>query len=535
VWNALLVPPVSSDPVHGLDDLEAELVGDAMIAPTDGGIQPFGDGFTPGYYQTSEYFIGRVAVGIVLPESDGSLDPSTENWTEAERGLVLSEITAALNWWAAREPKAHLTFVYDDGTGAPTTTRYEPISRRYSDQSLWMAEVMGKMGYTGSSYFDQVRRYNNALRDAYHTDWAFTIFVVDSSNDADNRFSDGYFAYAYLGGPFTVMTYGNNGYGPNNLDAVAAHEIGHVFLALDQYYTAYQPCTRQSGYLGVENQNSQYGACPSNVTSIMRGQTWPYSTGAIDVYARGQLGWRDADADGILDPADTRLSIVGADYVVDAVQPNVLTFHGSVQDAPYPSPLRSSTSINTIQQVRYRVQGGEWQDIQPADGDFDTYVEAFSFTTPPLPSGDLAVDLYVIDSAGNELIQTMDRVSVVDPVDAILDTTLACLGKAGEEGEATRILYSGQGISAASTIAGVYYRIDGQPWQNLAPEDGAFDEPQESFSLVVDLSALSPGVHQVQAYSVDAKGHVETSPASESLQVQADTHSIFLPLILAGR
>jgi hypothetical protein len=253
------------------------------------------------------------------------------------------------------------------------------------------------------------------------------------------------------------------------------------------------------------------------------------------VYARGQLGWRDADADGILDPADTRLSIVGADYVVDAVQPNVLTFHGSVQDAPYPSPLRSSTSINTIQQVRYRVQGGEWQDIQPADGDFDTYVEAFSFTTPPLPSGDLAVDLYVIDSAGNELIQTMDRVSVVDPVDAILDTTLACLGKAGEEGEATRILYSGQGISAASTIAGVYYRIDGQPWQNLAPEDGAFDEPQESFSLVVDLSALSPGVHQVQAYSVDAKGHVETSPASESLQVQADTHSIFLPLILAGR
>lgn len=35
----------------------------------------------PGYYQTSEFLIGRMAVGIILPESDGSVDPSTEDWT----------------------------------------------------------------------------------------------------------------------------------------------------------------------------------------------------------------------------------------------------------------------------------------------------------------------------------------------------------------------------------------------------------------------------------------------------------------------
>jgi hypothetical protein len=256
VWNALLSPEAPPDTAEGLSTLEAELADDAMLAPLPQGMQSLGGDPTPNYYETSEYFIGRVAVGIILTESDGSLDPSSEDWTEAERTLVLSEITAALNWWAARESNAHLTFVYDDGTAAPIATSLEPVTRRYSDQALWIAEVMSKKGYTGYSYFDQVRQYNNALREMYDTDWAFTIFVVDSSNDGDNRFSDGYFAYAYLGGPFTVMTSGNNGYGPYNMDAVAAHEIGHIFLALDQYYSAYQPCNRRAGYLGVENQNS---------------------------------------------------------------------------------------------------------------------------------------------------------------------------------------------------------------------------------------------------------------------------------------
>jgi len=539
VWNALLTPKAPPETVQGLESLGADLVGDALLAPPPEGLQPLSEDPTPGYAETSEYFIGRVAVGIVLPESDGSIDPSTEDWTESERALVLSEITAALDWWAAREPNAHLTFVYDDGTAAPIPTSYEPITRPYSGQALWIAEVMAKKGYSSSSYFDQVRQYNNALRQTYDTDWAFTIFVVDSSNDSDNRFADGYFAYAYLGGPFTVMTYGNDGYGPSNMDAVAAHEIGHIFLALDQYYSAYQPCTRKSGYLGVENQNSQYGNCASNVTSIMRGQIWPYYAGAVDEYARGQVGWRDSDGDGILDPVDTTLTLdtVTTDYLADPERPNVLTFTstGVVRDDPYPSPMRRSTIINTIAQVQYRVADGEWSDAQPTDGAFDTYTEGFTFTftTPPLPTGDHNLDLRVLDSAGNELLETIATVSVVDPVDAILDTTLMRLGQQGEgEGEAEQVTYSGQGISAVSFIAGVYYRIDDGPWQPVPAKDGAFDEPQEDFTFTVDLSTLEPGVHQVQAYSVDGEGNTETSPATDSLTVQEQTQYIFLPLLL---
>lgn len=251
---------------------------------------------------TSEYMIGRVAVSIIFPESDGSIDSSTENWTDIEIALMLQKIEGALDWWTARELRAHLDFVYE---WEIVPVSYEPINRPSWDEGLWIHEVMLQKGMPADlTYFDQARQFNHALLANYGSDHAFTIFVIDSSNDRDNRFSNDYFAYAYMGGPFTVMTYGNNGYGPHNMDAVAAHEIGHIFGAIDQYYSAQQPCTRKAGYLDVENQNSQYGNCAIDEPSIMRGQVWPYRNDTIDEYARGQVGWRDSDGDGILDPVD---------------------------------------------------------------------------------------------------------------------------------------------------------------------------------------------------------------------------------------
>jgi hypothetical protein len=337
---------------------------DALIAPdlppVSGIALAASSTITPGYYQTSEYMAGSVAVGIVLVESDGSVDPSTEDWTDSEKQLVFDEIVAALDWWAGLEPRANLTFVYDDHFSDPLPTGVEPISRPYTDQQYWVADAMSGLGYDAASYFTRVRDYNNDLRATYQTDWAFTIFVVDSSADDDNRFSDGYFAYAYLGGPFMVMTYGNNGYGPANVDAVAAHEIGHIFYALDQYYSAQQPCTRRSGYLDVENQNSKYGDCASDVDSVMRAPM-AYTIDAIDPYAAGQVGWRDSDGDDILDPLDTDLPISIESIALDGAS---ATVSGTTSIAPYPSPSRASVTINTLTGVQYRFDGDDyvWRD-----------------------------------------------------------------------------------------------------------------------------------------------------------------------------
>lgn len=538
LWNQLLADASSPSVLMGAEHLQAELVGDALVPPAPSqsllSAQAEADAGdpTPDPTQTSEYMIGRVAVGIVLPESDGSVESSSENWTDEERGLVLSEITAALHWWAELEPRANLTFVYDDGTASPVGTGYEPIRHPYRDQSLWIGDVMEKKGYTGLSYFDQVRQYNHDLRETYDTDWAFTLFVIDSSEDGDNRFADGAFAYAYLGGPFAVLTSGSNGYGAHNLDAVAAHEIGHLFLALDQYHGAHQACDRRSGYLGVENQNSRYGDCASDEPSLMRGQVWPFRSNSLDQYARGQIGWRDSDGDGIFDPVDTAITLTSADYVTSATRSNVFTFTGEIRDEPYPSPLRTSVSINTIETVEYRVADGDWIDAEPGDQAFDSYAEDFSFTTRPLPTGDLDVELRVVDSAGNVLTKTLATVASVDPLDEVLETTLTRIGPQAMGQGATDVVYRGQGTSADSTfVAMVHYRIDDGEWKVVSAADGAFDEPEEDFTLAFSPGELSPGDHRIEVYAEDGDGNADTSPARDMLHVSATKKRLFLPLI----
>ncbi|MBN1887026.1 MAG: hypothetical protein JW850_03515 [Thermoflexales bacterium] len=356
---------------------------------------------SPGYFQTSEYMAGSVAVGLVLVESDGSLDPSTEDWTLAEKQQVYNEVTAGLDWWASQEPRAHLSFVYDDHFSDPLPTGLEPISRPHTDQERWVADAMGKLGYNDPYYLTRVRAYTNDLRATYKTDWAFVIFVVDSSNDSDQSFSDGWFAYTYLGGPFLVMTYGNGGYGPDDMKAVTAHETGHIFYALDQYHDAQIPCASRSGYLGVETQNSEYGDCVSGVESIMRGVS-AYPFGALDRYAAEQVGWRDSDGDDILDPLDTDLPIQ-----IDAVtlSGNRVTVSGTTQIIPYerdsPSFARPSVTINTLTGVQYRFDGGDWQPATAEDGAFDELTEDYYFSAASLSPGQHSVEVTASDSAGN--------------------------------------------------------------------------------------------------------------------------------------
>lgn len=345
------------------------------------------------YNETSEFMIGRVAVNIILPESDGSVDPSTEDWTDEEQDHVFSEIVAAMDWWAAREPRANLTYIYDVKT---LPTSYEPINHPFEEQGLWIEQIMAELGYNSSSYFTRVRDYNNALRSQYNTDWAFTIFVVDSSEDNDNKFPDGKFTYAYLGGPYMVMTYGNEDYGPDNMDVVTAHEVGHIFYALDQYPSAGMLCTNRSGYLRVENQNIENGDCSSNEPSIMRGWASPYLNGALDKYARGQVGWWDLDRDNILDPVDPE--VMGTflyPYSPDPINNDPISYRG----------LAIATA--GVTSVEYRVgTTGIWQSTNPVDGAFNGVIEPFQFTAPGASRERLVLQILLTDSKGISQVES---------------------------------------------------------------------------------------------------------------------------------
>lgn len=500
---------------------------DALTAPDISGLQGMtglsGAPASPGYYQTSEYMIGSVAVGIVLVESDGSVDPSTEDWNAEEKALVLNEIRAALEWWSALEPRAHLTFVYDDHFMEPLPTGVEPISRPHTDQQYWIADAMAALGYRAVSYFTSVRDYNNDLRRLHHTDWAFTIFVVDSSADPDNRFSDGYFAYAYLGGPFMVLTYGNGNYGPHNMKAVAAHEIGHIFHALDQHREARIPCTRRSGYLEIENQNSEYGGCASNERSIMRHPMY-YALNALDPYAAAQIGWRDSDKDDILDPLDTELELSVTAISVDG---DSVVVSGTVSIIPYPSPTHQSITINKLTTVQYRFDAGEWQPAVADDGAFDSAEEAFHFTAH-LPTGIHELEVRAIDSAGNmSASHRSERITILDPEGEELNTELYyretpfATGTVRMDGVAYHL--------RNQAITQVQYRIDGGVWERAEATDGAFDSDYEPF--VLPLASLGPGVHLIEARAVDVAGNVERSWASQQVTI-ASHYFLYFPLVV---
>lgn len=533
-WNDLLaslMPQSNADQIT-VAQAGADLVGDALTPPDlppDNQVMSTAEaGDEPGYYQTSEFMIGRVAVGIVLPESDGSIDPSTEDWTEEEREQVYSEIVAATNWWAVREPAAHLTFVYDDHFSQPVPTSYEPISRPQSDQGLWIGETMAELGYDRTtSYFTRVRDYVNDLRTTYQTDWAFVIFVVDSSNDADNHFATGYFAYAYLGGPFTVMTYGNNGYGIHNMDAVATHEMGHIFLALDQYSAAHVSCTTRAGYLDVETQNSLYGTCASNEPSIMRGQVWPYTRGAIDYYASGQIGWWDSDGDDLLDPVDTSTEVA----LTQETQPEAgqtIRYTGTARDIPFPSTRRRSTTINRFTGMAYRLNGGNWQPISPDDGEFDSIEETFALNLPPLAEGIYQLDLWIRTSLGGErLISAADVIVMPAPgSDAPMQELEAFCPNPTTDDTPT---YTGLAAAVNSSVAAVEFRVNGGDWWPAEATDGHFDEAIEPFAFTTP--ALSAGLYTIEARAIDSAGQTSSTCSSDSLEVQ-ELHTVYLPVVV---
>lgn len=535
VWNSLLTPsPAEDDDLASAGDPEDHR--DMLMAPDrplESDLSLAETSVRPGYYDTSEFMAGSVAVGLVLLESDGSIDPSTEDWTSAEKQLVFSEIVNATNWWAQLEPRAHLTFVYEDHYTNPLPTGVEPISHRAFDytgygENKWIGDAMATLGYTAPSYFTRVRDYNNHLRDSYNTDWAFTIFVVDSSLDGDNRFADGYFAYAYLGGPFMVMTSGNDGYGATNMDAVAAHEMGHIFNALDQYYSAGQTCTQKAGYLAVENQNSQYGGCSSNVTSIMRGQIYPFTAQAIDAYGAGQVGWRDSDGDNVLDPLDTDLPISITSAEVDDDR---LTVTGQAAITPYPAPLQTDITINNLSDIQYRIDGQSWQ---PATllGEFGDASASFQFTLQSMPYGTHTLDVIATDSAGNrsETVATT-QFTITEHSDGGLNTELYLPADPPEAGQTVLITGLAYDLKEGATVSAVEYRISGSDWQPAIAQDGAFDSDYEPFYFSLNLLTQSETSLVLEARAADDSGYQEQTPATQDL-VLGGSYQVFLPVVL---
>ncbi|MEM4724600.1 MAG: hypothetical protein QXP01_06275 [Candidatus Hadarchaeum sp.] len=396
------------------------------------------NGFAPPWNRTSDFMIGRVVVGIILPESNGAVMPSTENWTSGEISFVTQEVNQALQWWTQQASNRGISLEFVIPTDHPITvaTGYEPIKmigleEPFGEAHIWVNDTMAHLGYNDPSqnYLQRVQHYDDDLRRTHHADWAFTIFVINGTNDGDGAFAPGSWgipnavvmAWAKRPGPYTVVnnlsSIGANWPDKFYLDNIIAHEIGHVFGAADEVWAngsdcgTGRECTTKFGYLSVENQNcNRTPQCAINRPDcVMRVGDLVY----LCPYSAGQVGWRDSDSDGLPDSIDTVPQLTVTGYPSSPSLSYILNYSAEITDIPYPTTQSGyiPVSINTVS-VQYRIGAtGPWGTAIPGDGAWDSSYEE-NFKIAIFDNGTYTIYLRAINRVGHTSAVTSHTITI---------------------------------------------------------------------------------------------------------------------------
>jgi hypothetical protein len=318
------------------------------------------------------------------------------------------------------------------------------------------------------------------------------------------------------------------------MDAVTAHEIGHVFRALDQYALAGVACDHRAGYLNVKNGNSLVGdGCESDESSIMRGGISPYANRSIDQYARGQIGWWDSDGDGVLDPVDAEPQIDVDLQDVSGENDDLFSFSGQAWQESVPSPLLVDVTTSYVTAVGAVVDGATWIAATPEDGHFDTVTETFHLQVGPLEPGLHTLEMQAVNSEGLVSTSAVTTTFVYDPVDGALNTSLV-RGPAEALGSGPIEFY---GVATAAyddvdpdapTVDTVQFSIDDGEWQAAVAVDGRFDSSIESFSI--NLTTLPDGEHSLIIRTVNSNGKVEINAEERHFRIESH-FAVYLPMV----
>src|SRR5437764_15195499 len=98
-----------SSPTHSAAANDSSpLAGDALQPPSHQPVIAAAGDFKPTVFQPSAFLAGRVAVQLIFVESDGMVEPSTKNWTDAQVTLASGQLASALAWSRTHLPNAHI-------------------------------------------------------------------------------------------------------------------------------------------------------------------------------------------------------------------------------------------------------------------------------------------------------------------------------------------------------------------------------------------------------------------------------------------
>ena len=418
-----------------------------------------------------EFLLGRVVVTPVFFESDGSLDLSTQNWTDNEIAATIDKVVQGVTWWErmldSLDTVHELDFVFDTQFAeTPFETGYEPIDRGSDFVRNYGFEFLDAQGIEfENSFNNMVAAFNDAQRIRYDADWSFTIFVVDSSDDADGLFaSGGSFsgAFALPGGLFVAS--------PSTRPASTfAHEMGHIFWARDEYPGG-GSYTDRRGYYNAPNLNAFDNPEPGFVQqpSIMAGGEvlrQAYENVVSPASTLAMVGWRDSDGDGIFDVLDVPLELDGVGRYVPGVDGGTLSVTAQASAEMLfnrnSSGNQPDVTLNRVDAIQYRVGDGPWTDV-PTDAVRLDSVTTLAGQTVNSRLGDRQI-AFSIDMDFDAAIDDPIALRVIDQTvgvtsDPLIIQTVATIGV----GAAT-LDVDGSGVSGAAL-----FDVDGNGVPNAA-------------------------------------------------------------------
>ncbi|RKG79326.1 hypothetical protein D7W82_31025 [Corallococcus sp. CA049B] len=218
---------------------------------------------------TSAYLEGTVAVGIIIVAG-----PTAETqFSAAERTKIVAEVQNGLSYYASTNPHAGLTFIYDIQFVELNVT---PDPSAADLEGRWRDPAMAALGFQAN--WASVGQYVEGLRSRFRTRSTYCAFFT--------KYPVVHFAYASIGGPRLVMHYDNDGWGPDNIDRVFAHETGHIFMCPDEYASSGCDCGGSWGRWSKPNTNCEQCAPGGGIPCIMKANTWEVCT-----VTPAHLGW----------------------------------------------------------------------------------------------------------------------------------------------------------------------------------------------------------------------------------------------------
>ncbi len=493
----------------------------------DGGIVPppldAGSGTTPIPVidrNTTPFATGTIVVSIILPESNGVADPSTEDWTEDSIVEAYEKVQTALESFSRTEPNANLNFIlhYESSPikgGLVGTVDSDYEFGKHAEYTDYAGEMMATapmlarlVGHpvTVDQVWDASYEYLNNLRTQYKADGAYYIKIAANQNG-----TAGLRAHAWINGPWTTLS---SDYGWTTF----MHESGHIFGALDEYCPDQcQPASAQQGYLGMINANATQrpggdginGGQGEDMSSLMTANV----PDTVQGYTRGAWGWLDTDGDGILDVRDT----FPKSALTATVSGANVRLTGTITDVPVTRMYGDGASFNKITSLEYRAAS------TPTTGTPSTStapwmavpvtttvrgVAAVDLDLGAFPKGAQSIEVRAVSSVGN-----------VEPMPQKLSFTIA--GTAANSAPRVRLTPSAAVGSTRSTFTldASAFDFDGDALQYRFDTngDGRF-ETTFAASARTTAKYTTPGTYTAVVEAKDARGL--TTQAKAEILVQ---------------